>query len=164
MKFLAFLVVLILVALAITVPSSQTITDDDLAFYLEEYPELYNYSEWYITNRVETEFQDHTKIEFAYRYKRTAKTHIAVIHGVSISVDNNFVNNCLDYPNRSDIGEYDCSFITEMGTVEDVESDHTQIIVDKWGVFSRDNLQQNLLSKETYTFLSGLLDIFKSKN
>ena len=161
MKFFFFFVILILVLFVITIPSSRTVSDADLTVYLEEYPELYDYSQWHISDRNDTEFQDYIEIEFAYRYKRTAKTHIAVIAGVATSVDNAFVNNCIDNP-TSDWGENDCSFVTEIGTVEDVESDHTTVVVDKWGVLSRDNLQTHLLSKETFNFLSGLLNIFKS--
>ena len=163
MKFLLFLVVFIFILFAITMPSSKTVSDADLTFYLEEYPELYDYSQWYISKRKDTEYKDYIEIEFAYRYKRTAKTHIAVIEGVATSVDNTFINNCIDNP-TSAWGEDDCSFITEIGTVEDVESDHTSVIVDKWGVLSRDNLQTNLLSKETHNFLTGVLNIFKSEN
>ena len=163
MKYLLFFVVFILVIFAMSMPSSHTVSDEDLTFYLEEYPELYNYTEWHISNRKDTEFEDYIEIELAYRYKRTAKTHVAVIKGVSISVDNDFVNNCIDHPTQLEWGENDCSFVTEIGTMEDVKSDHTTVVVDKWGVLSRDNVQTHLLSKKTYSFLTGLFRVFRSE-
>ena len=161
MKLLIFFIVLVIITLSVLMLGSRHISDADLTVYLTEYPKLYNYGNWSITNRVENEFQDYTEIEFSYRYTRTAKTHVAVIKGVYIAVDNAFVNNCVDHPYTLESREDDCAFITEIGTVESVESDHTSVIVDKWGILSRNNLEQSLRSKETFYFLSGVLNLFK---
>ena len=159
-----FLVVLAIITLAVSMSNARTTSDADLTNYLATHSNLYNYSDWHITNRVDTEFQDYIEIEFAYRYKRRAKTHIAVIRGVYLSVDNAFVNNCIDHPYTFQSITEDCEFVTEMGTIESVESDHTSVIIDKWGVLSRDNLEKSLLSKETFHFLNGLLNVFKIRD
>ena len=154
MKLFIFMVVLAIAGLAVSMSSPKNITDEDLAAYIAEYSELYDYSDWMISDRVDTEYRDYTEIEFSFRCERRAKTHIAMIKGIYTPVDNTFVNNCFDHSGAIE----GCAFITEIGTVESVESDHISVIVDRWGILSRDNLQKGLLSKETFHFLDRLLD------
>jgi hypothetical protein len=157
MKIMFFLAILAVVFLSLKISRPETVTSDDLISTLSKHAELYDYSQWEITSRTDTEFEDYVEIEFAYRYRRIAKTHIAIIRGDYTSVDNAFVNDCIEHKEK-----FDCRFVTEIGTVEYVQSDHARVIIDHWGVFSRDNFRNKLLSKKTSGFLNRLLNLFKS--
>ena len=157
--FLMILVVLIVVAI---VQSPKKVSDADLLNVLYVYPELYVYSNGYINKRVDTPFKDHVEIEFAYGYTQTAKTHIAIIKGETVAVDNAFVNNCVDSIQLYHEDRSECRLITELGTIESVTSDHTRIVVDHFGVLSRDNLHKAILSKETFSFLSRIVSLFQA--
>ena len=66
MRLVAFWVILAMSILAVSMSNSQTTSDTDLVKYLAIHPDLYDYSDWHIVNRVDTEFKDYTEIEFAY--------------------------------------------------------------------------------------------------
>ena len=164
MKSLLIIAVVVIVALAVSMSGPNKVTDADLIATVEMYPELYEYSDWKINHRSEKVLKDHTEISFGYSYKQRAKTHIALIDGRYVAVDNAFVNGCVDYEQAFHDDLYECRFITEMGTVAYVKSDHTSVVVDHWGVLSRDNLQKALLSKETFGFLNGFVRLFSHNN
>ena len=151
-----------IVLLAFSRSNVPEVTNDDLKSSLSDYPELYDYSDFSFSNRVETRNDQQTEVSFEYRYTRTAKSHIAVVDGEFIAVDNDFVNTCTEYLQVFDKVTCECQFITEMGTVEQVQGSHGVVVIDKWGLFSVSNIQKKVLSKETFNFLSAFVKLFKS--
>lgn len=139
--------------------TSKEVTDDELIAVLSEYPELYRYDNWQISERKERVLKEYTEITFAYKYRRTAKMHIAYLEGMTTGVDNAFFNACVD-SNRRLEDRYECRFITEIGTVETVENDKAMVVVDHFGLLSRNNLQKRLLSEKVYFFLNNVLSQF----
>jgi len=159
MKPLLFLALIVLSLLAVVPKGARDISEADMIHALSVSPKLYTYSDFSFSNKSQTKDETQSQMTFNYRYTRTAKTHIAMINGAYVSVDNNFINNCLDYPEQ-----YECQFVTEMGTVEEVDGSDCVIFVNKWGIFSSDNVQKAVLSDKTFNFLSAFLDLFKSSD
>ena len=162
MKPLIFLTIFMIVLLTFSISNVREVTDNDLKASLCEYPELYDYSDFHFSNRVETTTDQQTEVTFEYRYTRTAKSHIAIIDGKSVAVNNDFVNTCTEYAQVFEQEKCECQFVTEIGTVEHAQGSHGVVVIDKWGLFSTSNIQKKVLSKETFNFLSAFLKLFKS--
>ena len=163
MKPLLFLALFILALLFFATRDISDITNEDLQLSLSTHPELYDYKDFVFTNKVQRRFADRLEMEYDYQYTRRAKTHIAFIDGDYVSVDNAFVNECIDEEKLLDTLSSPCMFVTEMGTVEQVQSEHAHFTVERLGKFSLKNIQKKLLSKETFVFFNTLLQIFKNE-
>ena len=162
MKPLIFLTIFMIVLLAFSRSNVPEVTNDDLKNSLSDYPELYDYSDFHFSNRVETSTDQQTEVTFEYRYTRTAKSHIAIIDGNFVAVDNDFINTCTEYLQVFEKEKCDCQFVTEIGTVEHAQGSHGVVVIDKWGLLSTSNIQKKVLSEETFNFLSAFLKLFKS--
>jgi len=160
MKPLLLLTVFMIVLLAFTRSDVREVTNEDLKSHLTKYPELYIYSDFHFSDRVESSNEQKREVAFKYRYTRTAKEHIAFIDGQPTAVDNDFVNNCSEYAQVYGEERYECRFITEMGTKEQAEGSHGVLVVDKWGHLSTSNIQKKVLSEETFNFLNAFLELF----
>ena len=155
MKSLLSLFILLVLIYAFNAAGIRDITDEDLRQSLMTHPELYSYSDFKFTNKVQTTFEEYKEMRFSYSYTRTALQHIAIIDGEEVAVDNAFVNECSDHPLL-----YECRFITEMGTIEHPHSDQGLVVIEKWGMFSKSNIQKKALEPETAKTLSHFTDLF----
>ena len=155
MKPLFFLLLFLVTLFAFNASSIRDITDKDLRLSLATHPELYDYSNFEFTHKVQTRYKNQNEMTFSYRFKRVATTHIAIIDGEETAVDNDFVNDCIDHQSR-----YECRFITEMGTIEYPHSNTGHYVLEKWGIFSRSNIKKKALDKETSHTLSHFTDLF----
>jgi len=162
MKPLIFLVLFLVALLLFTTSDIKEVSDEDLIASLSEHPELYDYYDFSFSDKKIIRYKDRTEVEFAYRFTRQAKRHIAIIEGESVAVDNAFVNSCFEHTfAASSYGSDPCQFVTEMGTVEQVQGDHAYLTVDRWGRFSLHNLQKALLSEKVFGFLTRFITIFE---
>ncbi len=155
MKSLFFLFILLALIFAFNAAGIRDITEKDLRQSLMTHPELYTYSNFTFTNKVQTACKEYKEMRFSYSYTRTAIQHIALIDGEEVAVDNAFVNECIDHPLL-----YECRFITEMGTIEHPHSDQGLVVIEKWGIFSSSNIQKKALAPETAKTLSHVTDLF----
>jgi len=155
MKSLFVVFVLLALIFAYNAVGIRDITDEDLRQSLMTHPELYAYSDFKFTNKVQTTFKEYKEMRFSYRYTRTAIQHIAIRDGEEVAVDNAFINMCSDFPQL-----YECRFVTEMGTVEHPHSDQGLVILEKGGIFSTSNIQKKILAPETAKTLSRFTELF----
>jgi len=161
MKPLIFLALFLVALLLLTTSDIKEVSDEDLIASLSEHPELYDYYDFSFSDKKIIRYKDRTEVEFAYRFTRQAKKHIAIVEGESIAVDNSFVNSCLDHSLSSFYGSDPCQFVTEMGTIEQLQGDHAYLTLDRWGRFSVHNMQKTLLSEKVFGFLTRFTDLFR---
>jgi len=165
MKLFIFTGLFLIVLLLFASSDIREIRDQDLVASLSEHPELYDYYDFNFTDMKVTEYKERTEVEFAYDYTRQAKTHIAIIDGEYLSVDNAFINSCLEYRAPLHLERMDpCTFITEMGTVEHLHGDHAYLTVERWGRFSMHSIQQALRSEKMFDFLSRFIGLLQDND